>query len=281
MPGSGGAPLWPLTARLADAGIPGDADPLTAWQRLRQVEGRRATIIDLYALVAGERGLAAHELPLAERARLAQLAVPEMWPGFSVNPAGDRGREPIEVVDYDPAWPRRYERWRKRLAAALGDTALRIEHVGSTAVPGLAAKPVVDIQVSVADLADEAAYVAALEAAGAQLRSRDELHAYFRPFAGQPREVHVHVCAAGSEWEREHLVFRDYLRAHPQARDAYAQAKRSAVALWRDDRWGYTEAKTGVILDILDAAGRWAQATGWALPALLPAGGGGRQDPAR
>ena len=127
---------------------------------------------------------------------------------------------------------------------------------GSTSVPGLLAKPTVDIQVSVTDVSDEDSYVPALAAIGLQLRSRDDFHRYFRPFAGQPREVHVHVCAAGSAWEREHLLFRNYLRDHPEARDAYADAKRKALEVWSDDRLAYTEAKGEAILDILDAATR-------------------------
>jgi GrpB-like predicted nucleotidyltransferase (UPF0157 family) len=95
----------------------------------------------------------------------------------------------IVIADYDPRWPARFELERERIQTALGALALRIEHVGSTAVPGLAAKPVVDIQVSVAGLDAETAYVAPLETAGVQLRSRDGLHRYFRPFPGRPREV--------------------------------------------------------------------------------------------
>jgi GrpB-like predicted nucleotidyltransferase (UPF0157 family) len=87
----------------------------------------------------------------------------------------------------------RYQEWRDRLAGQLSGTALRIEHVGSTAVPGLPAKPTVDIQVSVADLDDESRYVPQIEQAGVQLRSRDALHRFLRPFTGQPRKVHVHV----------------------------------------------------------------------------------------
>jgi GrpB-like predicted nucleotidyltransferase (UPF0157 family) len=77
--------------------------------------------------------------------------------------------------------------------------------------------------------------------------------------------VHVHVCQAGSTWERDHLLFRDYVRAHPAARDVYAQDKRDAVRTWADDRWAYTDAKTGMILDILDAAEQWAITTNWSL----------------
>ncbi len=90
-----------------------------------------------------------------------------------------------------------------------------------------------------------------------------------RPFPGQPRNVHVHICDLGGAWEREHPLFRDYVRAHPAARDDYAEAKLAALRTWADDRWAYTEAKTGIILDILDAAEQWAAATSWTLP---PAG---------
>jgi GrpB-like predicted nucleotidyltransferase (UPF0157 family) len=169
---------------------------------------------------------------------------------------------PLVVVDYDPAWPQTYARWRQRVAAALGPAVLGIDHVGSTSVPGLAAKPIVDIQVSVADLGDEPCYVPQLQAVGLVLRSRDELHRFFRPPAGQRREVHVHVCAAGGRWERDHLLFRDYLRAHPAACLRYAEAKRASVRRWSDDGWAYTEAKTAVVLDILEQAKDWAAATG-------------------
>jgi GrpB-like predicted nucleotidyltransferase (UPF0157 family) len=91
-------------------------------------------------------------------------------------------------------------------------------------------------------------YAPQIQQVGVQLRSRDAQHRFFRPFAGQPREVHVHVCQAGSEWEPEHLLFRDYLRTHPAAKDAYAQVKWEAAAVWPDDRIACTEAKTGVIL---------------------------------
>lgn len=211
-------------------------------------------MIDLYELVARGRGLAAHQLPASERLALARSVMPEVWPGWATTEGSERDSDPIEVVDYDPDWPVRFERWRGALQSALGITALRIEHVGSTSVPGLPAKPTIDVQVSVADLAGEHAYVPAMERVGLQLRSRDDLHRYFRPFAGRRRDIHVHVCAVGSTWEHEHLRFRDYLRTHPEARDAYAHVKREAAAIWADDRIAYTDAKTAVILQILDAA---------------------------
>lgn len=253
-----------LADRLAAAGVSDRAEPWQAWLQLRAAEDNRTTVIDLYELVAASQGLAAHELPAATRLRLARQAMAQTWPGFAVTEGSERARVPLVVVGYDPAWPQIYDRWRQRIAAALGRTAIRIEHVGSTSVPGLAAKPIVDIQVSVADPGGEPRYVPALQAAGLVLRSRDELHRYFRPPADRPREAHVHICAAGGQWERDHLLFRDYLRAHPAACLRYAEAKWANVRRWSDDGWAYTEAKTGVILDILEQAEDWAVATNWA-----------------
>lgn len=244
-----------LDVRLAAAGIDDDADDAFAtWRRLRAVVGRRATVVDLYALVARQRGLAASDLPLPERRQLAEQAFAVMYPGFETTPGSDRAPEAVEVVPYDPAWAARFERWRERLATELRDVAVRIEHVGSTAVPGLDAKPVIDIQVSVRDLAREELYVPPMEALNLQLRSRDAEHRFLRPSAWLPRDVHVHVCVVDSAWEREHLLIRDHLRADSQARDEYAALKREAATTWRDDRVGYTEAKTALILDMLDAA---------------------------
>jgi GrpB-like predicted nucleotidyltransferase (UPF0157 family) len=86
------------------------------------------------------------------------------------------------------------------------------------------------------------------------VRSRDDLHRYFRPFPRVPRDVHVHVCRVGSTWEQEHLRFRDYLREHPEARDAYSRAKLAAATRWADDGYAYTDAKSDVILQLLAAA---------------------------
>lgn len=248
--------------RAHDPAIRDDTDPIDAWMRLRETKGRLVTVLDLYRLVAQPRGLEAHELPLEERRRLARAAIPVIWPGNEVTEGSERS-DLIELVDYDEAWPRRFRRWRDRLSAALGSVARRIEHVGSTSVPGLQAKPIVDIQVSVTDMDVEDAYVPPLEAAGVQLRSRDSLHRYFRPFLGQVRDVHVHVCNVGSDWEREHLLFRDYLRRHPADAARYAEAKREAVRYWADDGWAYTDAKTEAVLHILDRAAAWAATEGW------------------
>jgi GrpB-like predicted nucleotidyltransferase (UPF0157 family) len=244
----------------------GGEDPFAVWREMREREGVRVTLIELYALVARPRGLKPHELPLTERRELAARATPLMWPGFEYNERSKpRERQPVEIVAYDQGWPERFEAWRGRLAGGLGPVARRIEHVGSTSVPGLAAKPVVDIQVSVAELSDEDRYAPSCEAAGLQFRLRDDEHRYFQPPPWQPRSVHVHVCQKGSKWERVHLLFRDYLRFSPDAREAYAVAKREAARVWGNDRAAYTEAKSDVILGILDQAEAWAAANGWGI----------------
>jgi GrpB-like predicted nucleotidyltransferase (UPF0157 family) len=254
------------------AGIGSDphqyADPFELWSRLRGAYGPEINVIDLYALVAHLRGLQAYELPVAEREELAARALPQMRDGFEfIAGSGRAQRDPIEVVAYDEKWPTRFESLRTRLAEVLGPTARRIEHVGSTAVAGLPAKPVIDIQVSVDNLQAESAYVPAIEALGVQLRSRDSEHRFFRPFSGLPREVHIHVCALGGEWEKRHLLFRDYLRADAPAREAYAASKNLAAMRWSDDRVAYTEAKDHRIRELMVAADAWARLTGWSAAA--------------
>jgi GrpB-like predicted nucleotidyltransferase (UPF0157 family) len=252
-----------LAARLTAAGVdPADpGDPAAAWQRLLAAYGPRATLVDRYALEAHARGGAIADLPPRDREEMWREVLAARLPGAELQ--GDPGGDPVEVVPYDPAWPDAFAAWRDRLAAALGLAAHRIDHVGSTAVPGLAAKPVIDVQVGVAEVTDELAFRPALEGLGLVLRAREPGHRYFRPPRGRPREVQVHVCDAGGRWERAHLLFRDYLRAHRGARETYSALKRALAAEFRHDRWAYNEAKTAFILDSLEAAEVWAAATGW------------------
>lgn len=214
-------------------------------------------------MVARLRSLEPWELPLSERMHLAKLGLPEIYPGFEFVANTERPAEPITLVDYDPAWPRRFAQWQQRLVHALRVPVEQVHHIGSTAVPGLISKDIVDVLVGIDEIRDEGAYVPAIESLGVQLRSRDEQHRYFRPSLGRPRDVQVHVCNARSEWERRHLLFVDYLRHHPTAREKYAQGKRAALAHWANDRAGYPEAKDAVIREIDAEAEQWAQATGW------------------
>ena len=186
-----------------------------------------------------------------------------MYPGFEVVANSERDLDPIEIVPYDPEWPARFEAWRVKLAAALGPTARRIDHFGSTSIPGLPAKPVIDIQVRVDDMTREDLYVPQIEALGVQLRSRDDDHRFFRPPAGKPRDVHIHVSNVGSEWSRKDLLFAAFLRQDAAARGEYLRGKEQAAARWADDRIAYTEAKTEVIASIAPRAEEWARATGW------------------
>ncbi len=163
---------------------------------------------------------------------------------------GGREEREVVIVDYSPAWPLRFEEERQRIAGALGGVAHRIEHVGSTAVPGLAAKPIVDILVAVDDPEEEAAYVPALEAAGYVLRVREPGHRMFRTAAG---DVHVHVWRTGSEDERRHLLFRDRLRESRDDLLEYERAKRDLAGRWRDLNY-YARAKSEVIGRIMQRA---------------------------
>ena len=156
----------------------------------------------------------------------------------------------IELAAYDPQWAARYERESARIAAALGDTAVRIEHIGSTAVQGLAAKPVVDILVATRNPHDEAVR-AALERAGYVLRVDEPGHRMFRT---PERDVHVHLWAADSGEIARHLLFRDWLRAHAEERALYEHVKRElAGRQWRELN-DYAQAKTPVISAILRRA---------------------------
>jgi GrpB-like predicted nucleotidyltransferase (UPF0157 family) len=179
---------------------------------------------------------------------------------------GGREPRPIAIVEHDPAWAHRFGALRAPLAAALGSVAVRIEHVGSTAVPGLAAKPIVDVQVAVADPDREELFVPALEWLGYVLRVREPGHRMLRTPA---LDVHVHVWRAGGEDERRHLLFRDWLRRSAADRERYARVKRRLAARDWEDMNAYADAKTPVIAEITVRAERWASASGWSPPEPL------------
>ncbi len=154
----------------------------------------------------------------------------------------------IAVVPYDAAWPGMYATERDSLAAALGEVAVGIDHIGSTGVPGLAAKPWIDIQVEVRRMRPPDAYRQPLLALGYVHHPDDDDHEFF-----DRRPYHVHVCAAGGDWARRHLAFRDLLRQDAAARDAY-QAEKLRLAAEHDDVLAYTEAKTPIIRRLQDAS---------------------------
>jgi GrpB-like predicted nucleotidyltransferase (UPF0157 family) len=158
----------------------------------------------------------------------------------------------VRLAEYDPAWPARFAARAAELRAVLGDRARLVEHVGSTSVPGLAAKPTIDILVGVDDPDDEPAYLPDLEAAGYDLRVREPGHRCLR--IEEPL-VNLHIYASGDPEVREVLLFRDRLRADPTDRKRYEDAKRAlADREWRDMNY-YAEAKQPVIHAILNRAG--------------------------
>ncbi|MGH7693468.1 MAG: GrpB family protein [Gemmatimonadaceae bacterium] len=173
---------------------------------------------------------------------------------------------PVEIVPYTNEWPRRFQQLADGLRAALGETALRIDHIGSTSVPGLAAKPIVDLQISVADFEPLDAYRVPLEGLGYVFRADNpELtKRYFREGPGQPR-THIHVRQRGSWAEQFALLFRDYLRSHGDEADRYAEVKRSLALKCVTDRAAYTDAKEPYLWDLMRRADRWSQDVGWRL----------------
>jgi GrpB-like predicted nucleotidyltransferase (UPF0157 family) len=163
------------------------------------------------------------------------------------------GRTPLTVGlhAHDPAWAEAYLAHRERITAALGDAALAVEHIGSTSVPGLAAKPIVDIVVVVADITAEEDHVEHLVAAGYDLRVREPGHRLVKPPA---RDVHVHVYEEGDPAVDAYLLLRDRLRADPADRDLYERTKRELMTRRWESMDAYADAKTEVIQGILARA---------------------------
>jgi GrpB-like predicted nucleotidyltransferase (UPF0157 family) len=161
---------------------------------------------------------------------------------------------PIEVRDYDPEWPRLYEREETRIRSILGDRVRRIEHVGSTSVPGLPAKPIVDIVLEVPDSSDEPSYADDLEAGGYPLTIREPDWYEHRVFKGPDTNVNLHVFTEGCEEVDRMTGFRDHLRGNEDDRKLYADAKRELAA--RDWKYvqQYADAKTSVVQEILGRA---------------------------
>jgi GrpB-like predicted nucleotidyltransferase (UPF0157 family) len=168
----------------------------------------------------------------------------------------DPVRSTIEIVDPDPAWPAHYAELAARVRRALGAAALALEHVGSTSVPDLPAKPVIDIDLTVADPRDEGAYVPALEREGFRLRLREPgWHEHRLLVTTSPPPANLHVFGADSPELVRHRMFRDWLRDHPDDRAQYAAIKRSSATASNaaaEAAVDYNRRKEPVIRDILD-----------------------------
>jgi GrpB-like predicted nucleotidyltransferase (UPF0157 family) len=229
---------------------------ISSWGERRLAEGKQVGLHELYTEVAFSRARTVTDLSLAERAEITELAQPYFWPGYErVRPA--RPNERVEIHEYDPEWVPLFHQIRDALKEKLTLTNYAIEQIGSTSIPGLCAKPTVDVMLCVENSHDEQGYLEAASFAGFELVTRDDQHRFFTTPASEPRYAQLHVCDLESQFAVEHLLFRDYLIAHPQTRDAYAELKRAAATEWGDDRIAYTYAKNSFILETIEKAHLW------------------------
>lgn len=157
----------------------------------------------------------------------------------------------IVIVDYDPRWPERFQEHAAVISNALGPKALVIEHVGSTSVPGLAAKPIIDIDVVVEDSSDEAAYLPDLLAAGYVLRVREPDWHEHRMFRTPELDVHVHIFSPGCVEVARHVAFRNRLRSHAEDRLRYEALKRKLAKEDWPDMNAYARAKGELVEEII------------------------------
>lgn len=164
----------------------------------------------------------------------------------------------IIIVEYDSGWPELFEREANRIRSVLGDKALQIEHVGSTSVPGLCAKPIIDILLVVENSADEPSYAQALEADGYRLQIREPEWFEHRMFKGPDTDINLHVFSVDASEINSMLRFRDWLRLNQEDRDKYAQVKRMlAKNKWRHVQH-YADAKTSIVREIMARADEYA-----------------------
>jgi GrpB-like predicted nucleotidyltransferase (UPF0157 family) len=171
----------------------------------------------------------------------------------------DRFDPAITISPYDEDWPRKFEREAAAIQSELGGAVLRIDHVGSTAVPRLDAKPIIDIQVAVEDVRDLGAFVPGFERLGylfAPDPDSPDLHFFAKPVE-RPRQFHVHVCTAGGEEEARHLAVRDFLRSRDEEAARYADRKLELAARTPCDRLAYMEAKAPYMSDLERRAIAW------------------------
>jgi GrpB-like predicted nucleotidyltransferase (UPF0157 family) len=167
---------------------------------------------------------------------------------------GEIEQPTIVIANYNPAWPERFRQEEVKIVAALGEAALSVEHIGSTSVPGLAAKAIVDVLLVVEDSGDEASYLPAMEEAGYVLRVREPDFDEHRMFRTPEKDVHVHVFSAGSPEIERYLLLRDRLRQNEGDRELYAQTKRELAKQDWPTMEHYAEAKAEVVERIISRA---------------------------
>lgn len=161
---------------------------------------------------------------------------------------------PIQLIAYSAQWPALFMREAERVRATLGNRVLMLEHVGSTSVPGLAAKPIIDMILAVADSADEPAYVPAMESAGYVLHIREPEWHQHRLFKGPDTDINLHTFSVGCPETDTMLMFRDWLRINDADRELYERTKRElAKQIWKYVQ-NYADAKTAVVAEIVARA---------------------------
>lgn len=170
----------------------------------------------------------------------------------------------VIIHPYNPEWPTLFTKSGEVLREVLGDVALRIDHIGSTSVVGLDAKPIIDTQISVASFQSIDAFRAPLESLGFihRVDNPDLTRRFFREPLTERRN-HIHVVRFGSWTEQMHLLFRDYMRTHPEDAACYAEMKYQLAEKYSEDRTGYTDAKAPFIWEVLRKADTWANEIGW------------------
>jgi GrpB-like predicted nucleotidyltransferase (UPF0157 family) len=167
---------------------------------------------------------------------------------------GDVAPTRVVVVPYDEGWPARFEALDARIRTALGERVVALSHVGSTSVPGLHAKPVIDADLTVASSADEEAYLPDLEAAGFVLRVREPEWEEHRMLTTPERDVNLHVFSPSARELRRHLLFRDWLRQNAEDRDLYAATKLEVASRGYTRAMEYNNHKGAVVYDIYERA---------------------------
>lgn len=189
-------------------------------------------------------------IPETGRTRYTDEQKAEMW---------IRGQDALNgqilLVDYDPGWPAQYEAYRTKIVKALGDTVVMLEHVGSTSVPGLAAKPRIDMLLIVADSSDEASYIPQLETAGFELHIREADWHEHRCLKGFAPDANLHVFSPGCVEIERMVGFRDWLRTHDDDRQLYESTKRRLAAREWAFVQDYADAKSDVVEEIRIRAG--------------------------
>ena len=200
---------------------------------------------------------APNQLPAGESSKQARAARTEAdLPAADARPSAAIGLKPgtAAIGGYSDQWAALFEQEKQRLQTALGGHALAIEHVGSTSVPGLAAKPIIDIAVAIADLSKVADCVAPLAELGYHYKGEYGLAGRHYFNKGNPRTHHLHMALPTSDHWRNHLLFRDYLRRHPETVAEYASLKRKLAAQFQSDIERYTDSKAPFISGVLEAA---------------------------